>query len=54
VKIQVRDIGTIVTWTREPNLRIEIRAVDIHLSAGSMHQFAQFAYPFLEDAMGRR
>ncbi len=50
----MRNIGTIVGRPREADLCIEIRAIDVHLTASPVHHLAEGADLLFEYAMGGR
>ena len=43
VQIQMRNICAVIAGTRQPNLRVHVRAVQIHLSAVRMNEVANLA-----------
>src|SRR5689334_16217573 len=53
VQVEMTDIGAVIAWPRQPDLRIQIGAVEIDLSAMAMHNLADLADVLLEHAMGR-
>jgi hypothetical protein len=54
VQVQVTHVGADRRRLREPELRVHVRAVHVHLSARFVHDLAELADLFLEDAVGRR
>ena len=52
VKVQVADVGPEIRQRAMPHKRVQVRAVDIDLSAGLMDDVAQLGDGFLEHAMG--
>src|SRR5208283_3069011 len=54
VQVQVRYVGAVVAGSRESDLRIEIRTVDVDLAAGAVHDVAQPPDAFLEYSVRRR
>src|SRR5882724_12999065 len=53
VQIEMADIGAVIAGPREADLRIQIGAVEIDLSAMAVHDVADLADMLLEHAMGR-
>ncbi len=53
VQIQVRHVGPELAWLRETHKRIEVRPVDVHLTAGVMDHSADIADFGFEDAVCR-
>src|ERR1700748_2211044 len=54
VQVEMADIGAVISWPRQTDLRIEIRAVENDLAAIAMHDFADLADMLLEHTVGRR
>src|SRR5882757_10037362 len=54
VQIEMADIGAVVAGPRQADLRVQIGAVEIDLSAMAMHDVADLADVFLEHAMRGR
>jgi len=54
VQIEVRDVGAELAWSGEPDERIEVGAVDIHLAAVRVHDVADLSDARLEHAVRRR
>ena len=52
VKVQVADIGPEIRQRAMPDQRVQVRPVDIDLSAGLMDDVAQLGDGFLEHAVG--
>src|SRR5262245_63747846 len=52
VEIEMPDIGAICPRLRQPDLRVEVGAVEIDLSAVSMNDAANLADRGFENAMG--
>src|SRR5664279_5265691 len=53
VQIEMADIGAVIAGPRKPDLRVQIGAVEIDLSAMAMHDLADFLDVLLEHAVGR-
>ena len=54
MQVQVRDVGAELARPGQPDHRVEVRAVDVDLAAGVVHERADLADVVLEDAVGRR
>ena len=54
VEIEMADVRANVAGTAEADLRVEVGAVHVNLSAGGMHHVADFADAFLEHAVRGR
>ena len=54
VQVQVRDVGTESTWASETDEGVEVRAVDIDLTARVVDLSAHVAHGRFEDAVCRR
>ena len=54
VQVQVRDVAAELAGLREPDQRIEVRAVDVDLPAGRVDLGADLAHVALEDAVRGR
>ena len=54
VQIEMANVCANLARSHQPNERIEIRSVHIDLTAMLMHDFAEFANAFFEDAVGAR
>ena len=54
VQVEVRHVGAERARRREPDERVEVRAVDVHLAAVLVHDRAHVDDPGLEHAVGRR
>ena len=53
VQIEMADIGAVVAGPRQPDLRVQIGAIEIDLATMAMHDVADLADVLLEHAMGR-
>src|SRR6185437_12049323 len=53
VQIEMADIGAVIAGPRQPDLRIQVGAVEIDLSAMAMDDVADLANLLFEHAMGR-
>ena len=54
VQVEMRHVGAEVPRRGKPDHRVQIRAVDVHLAAGAVHDLANTLDAFLEDAVRRR
>ena len=54
VQVEVRHVGAELAGRREPDQRVEVRAVDVHLAAVRVHDLADAADAGLEHAVRRR
>ncbi len=54
VQVQVRDVAAELARLGEPEERVEVRPVDVHLAAGSCTTRAELGDAVLVDAVGRR
>ena len=52
VQVEMADIGAVVAGPRQPDLRVQVGAVEIDLSAMAMHDVADLADVLLEHAVG--
>src|SRR6185503_2391588 len=53
VQVEMADIGAVIAGPGQPDLRIQVGAVEIDLSAMAMDDVADLANLLLEHAMGR-
>src|SRR3546814_20059200 len=54
VEVEVADVGAEYTRPGEPNLRLEVRTVEIDLTTRPVDDVSNLGYRFLEHDMGRR
>lgn len=53
VKIEMRHVGAVVSWTAESHLGVHVGTVQVDLTAKVMDHLAEFLDAFIEDAIGR-
>ena len=54
VQVQVRDVRAELARPSQPDHRVQVRPVDIDLTAAGVHQLADLTDVVLEDTVGRR
>ena len=54
VQVQVADVGAESTRAGDADQRVQVRTIDVHLTAAVVHDGAQLADAFFENAVGRR
>ena len=52
MEVEVAHVDAEIAGPTQPDLRVHIRAVHIHLPPGGVHDFADPPHPFLKDPVG--
>src|SRR5438876_11849908 len=54
VQIQMANVGAVIAWTAKTALRVHVRAIHVNLAAVRVHDLANFANGWFENAVRAR